>query len=1142
MKKIQAFLLFVLIHGMLLHAQINKYGIPLIRNYTPQEYESVGEQNWAAVQDYRGVMYFGNNDDGVLEYDGNTWRQIKIPNKSIVRSLAIDSFGTIYVGAVDEFGYLAPDKTGLLQYVSLSSGLDSTRKKFADVYKTYTLNNKVYFCTTGSIFIVDHHNNIKTIELPQYSFLTFVLENRIFIGNYDFGLLELKKDTTTVVAGGRFFNSKDIVAILPSNQAGDVLVCTNQHGVFTYNLSTGKVRDDFLSAQSKKILIQNGLYQGILMPGNYYAFATLYGGTYIVDSTGYCMNLFDKKIGLQDETIFYTYNRVEAVDQKPLWFALNQGISRTELFSPFRKFGEESGLKGAVLDVVKKDGVLYVATSTGVFILTYNTEKRPVFKQVQGIDVYSWSFLLFKDKKERLIVGTQGGGLFEIIGDKAHSINKQFSNQSVTNEKANTVFKLFQSRKDPENIFVGSSISLIIITNQNGKLDYKKEIKVQNEVRSIEEDEDGNIWVGTYFDGVVKIENPLSESPRVLRYDSLKGLPSLKDVNIYSYDKRLLFITNKGIYEYNKTADRIIPCNFFGKRYCDGSRGVFRMFIEPKGDCWLECTDGKRSWIEYVQRANNTFLIQDTIFRRLPSKQMDAIMCDNEGVTWFGISNFLYSYNPHEGNCYIPTKNVIKKFNALIRKVTCGDDSIIFHGTYPVISPDSSRYVASLIQPDELKTVLKYRDNNVVFEFAAPFFEEESANQFSYKLEGFSSNWSKWNKETKAVFTNLPEGDYIFKVKSKNIYGVESTVAQFEFTILPPWYRTIWTYISYVILSILLVAGIVKYNARRLIQEKIQLEGIVRERTAEVVKQKEEIEEQKGEIEKQRDTVMGQRDLIMAQKKDITDSIQYASRIQRALLPSENLLNQNLPENFVLFRPRDIVSGDFYWMSQKGSKSYVVAADCTGHGVPGAFMSMLGISFLNQIVNVSDICQADLILNELREHIIKAFKQSGQTGETKDGMDLALCVIDWSLMNVQYAGANNSLYYVRPLTEAEKAEVHDESNPLPDNVIRNEAFELIDVKADRMPIGYSLKDQPFALKELGLASGTSLYISSDGYLDQFGGADGKKFMSKKFKQLLLKIQGSTMQEQREILNKTIDDWRGEIHQIDDVLVIGIRIP
>lgn len=258
--------------------------------------------------------------------------------------------------------------------------------------------------------------------------------------------------------------------------------------------------------------------------------------------------------------------------------------------------------------------------------------------------------------------------------------------------------------------------------------------------------------------------------------------------------------------------------------------------------------------------------------------------------------------------------------------------------------------------------------------------------------------------------------------------------------------------------------------------------------------------------------------LISHQKQEITDSIRYASRIQKAILPSETLLSSTLKEHFVLFLPRDIVSGDFYWFTVKDQKMVLVAADCTGHGVPGAFMSMLGVSFLYEIVNKEGIMQPSLILNKLRDLVKVTLSQTGKLNEQKDGMDISLSMLDLENMRLEWAGAYNPLI-----------------------IVRN--GEFIEFKADKMPVAIHINDtNPFTNHEIDLQSGDSFYMFSDGFPDQFGGEYGKKFMTKKLKELFVEINHLSMAEQKEALLNAHLQWRGdEYEQIDDIVIFGVRV-
>ena len=286
------------------------------------------------------------------------------------------------------------------------------------------------------------------------------------------------------------------------------------------------------------------------------------------------------------------------------------------------------------------------------------------------------------------------------------------------------------------------------------------------------------------------------------------------------------------------------------------------------------------------------------------------------------------------------------------------------------------------------------------------------------------------------------------------------------------------------------------------------LEAKVIERTEQVVHQKEEIEAKNGELE--------------VLYKHVTDSIKYAKRIQEAILPPDSLVKSILPNSFVLYKPKDIVSGDFYWMDKKDDKTMFAAVDCTGHGVPGAFMSIVGHNILKQAVSNNNFTTPALILDKLNEGVSEPLPHGGhehEEGQAKDGMDISLCTIDFKTLELQYAGAYNPLY-----------------------IIRN--GQLIQTKANKFPIGLFLGEEKkkFTNHTIQLQKGDSVYIFSDGYADQFGGPYGRKFMAIPFRVLLMDINKEPVQRQKEILNKTIEEWRGQLDQVDDILVIGVKIP
>lgn len=388
-----------------------------------------------------------------------------------------------------------------------------------------------------------------------------------------------------------------------------------------------------------------------------------------------------------------------------------------------------------------------------------------------------------------------------------------------------------------------------------------------------------------------------------------------------------------------------------------------------------------------------------------------------------------------------------------------------------------------------------YSKNSLEFNYTGIHTVIPSRNTFSWYLEGFDRDWSEPGSERTAPYMRLPNGHYTFRVKAFNMDGVEvSQEARFAFTIRPPFWKTFWFILLMVLTGLALLYATIKYRERQLIREKRILETKVKVRTREIEKQK---------------------DQIILQNEEITSSIQYAKRIQQAVLPGRQTLENTLPEHFIFFKPRDIVSGDFYWVEKKEDLIVVVIADCTGHGVPGAFMSLLGLTFLNEIVNHEGVLKASEILNRLRKNIIRAMSHKDGTEQAKDGMDLALVVIDRQLDMLEFAGAYNPMILVRD-------------------------GELIEYKGDNMPVGQHIVDaRSFTNHKIQLRDRDMIYMYSDGFPDQFGGPRGGKYKARPFKNFLTRISRLPVKEQAAMLEEELENWMGEEAQVDDILVTGI---
>ena len=320
-----------------------------------------------------------------------------------------------------------------------------------------------------------------------------------------------------------------------------------------------------------------------------------------------------------------------------------------------------------------------------------------------------------------------------------------------------------------------------------------------------------------------------------------------------------------------------------------------------------------------------------------------------------------------------------------------------------------------------------------------------------------------------------------------------------------------------VVLLIISIWVYIKIREKSLILEKQKLEGIVESRTLEITEANEELKQQSEELKSQNEEITTQRDQLDAQHQDITDSILYAKRIQGAVLPRLEYIDEILPENFILFKPRNVVSGDFYWVRQVNQYIIIAVADCTGHGVPGAIMSMLGVSFINEIIQNKEITQTNQALNELRKQVKQALRQTGKKGEADDGMDMALCALDTKTNTLQYSGANSSLY-----------------------LIQN--GEFTEIKPDKMPIGYYPNEKPsFVNHEIQLKNNDIFYLFSDGFADQLGGKKALKYKVSNFQKTLFENHNKPMVIQKEILESELQSWKNGYGQTDDILVMGVRV-
>ena len=1054
----------------LTYSQMNADGIPFIKNYDLSLYKA-GETNWSIAQDDQGVMYFGNSEV-VLEYDGQNWEQIPVPGQDFIYSLATGSDGRVYVGGVDDFGIIDVAAGGKKVFKSLKD-LVSDSIQVDRVWKIYFDESNVYFCTGKYIHKFSPARNvIESIKLNTKNFWTFMIDGVFYTSNYEQGLLVYKNQKFELVKGGEYFKGKDIFSLLKWSE-DEFLIATHVDGLSIYNIKTGEVSDinNRKTGQITSQLLKDAhVYKGIKLNGEYFAYATMHNGVFVINKLGEIVLHLNEKNGLLGNVatnVYYTGNQ-----EGMLWTTLTSGISSINFGSPVREFSPLYGLEGSIYGLTEYDGNYYVGSMAGVYKMIEDNEKGVSFNKIKETDghiIYSLVNYKTPDGKEILIVASTKG-VYVIKNDRALPLDLK-SEATV----------ILPSKVNPNIIYVGTASDIRKLNYENGQIiaDTVNKLGSKGYVLSIVEDKNGNLW-----------SNTLSNRQSIGNNGESKDLPETikdKDGKFFGLNGEVYFSSDEQIYKFNFDENDFEKYEPLSKLYIKKSIKLknFYELTDTSGLIFYDKEQVLKS--ELLTYSNGEWIIDSTEYRIIPSMTINSAYQDDKYLLIGGQNGFFVVNNEKIKPKY--------DFNALIRTIQIDRDSLIYNGAMNYFQTESTES-QNIIFANE---PISYNLNNIAFTYSGVFFEREEDMVYRSWLEGFENQYSNWAPDIERTYTNLKEGTYKFRVKAKNIYGVESREAIFEFEILPPWYRTWWAYMIYLVIAFVIIRISISLYTRKLQEDKKRLEKIVEERTAEIVEKNERIEKQNIAI---------------------TDSIKYAKRIQNAVLPDKQ--TSELFEYFIYFKPKDIVSGDFYWVShlEKQNRLLVVAADCTGHGVPGAFMSMLGTSFLNEIVAKLDVVHAEDVLNLLRENVITTLSQgikSEEEEKQKDGMDMALASIDLKTLTLEYSGANNPLVLIRD-------------------------GELIEYKPDKMPIGAYVKQHiPFTRKEIELKKNDIFYIFSDGYVDQFGGPRGRKYMKKRFKEYLFSIHEKPMAEQRQLLSEEMLKWMDGQEQIDDQIVIGMRL-
>lgn len=1289
MKYLFSGLFFLLLTTGSLHAQ-TPTGKPFITNYDPAAYKA-HVQNFTMDQDSRGIFYIGNGD-GMLEFDGENWRLMPLPKQTSAFAIEKAPNGTVFIGAEDEFGYLASDTQGVAQYRSLLPLLPDSMPHYSRVSRIYPLPERTIFhaelrhvfeLRDSSIRILDYETPLRSFRMGEEVYFWDTGNGLRYVENGGWQSVE-----------NPFFRAHAPAFIIPEGQgrwlmyggtfessAGGRARLTSYH---LYRLSgenpaeaEPQVVDEEYS-ELLNLLRRTGYRYSRRskterLPSGDIAVLDETSWLYLLDKYGRLKQEINEENGLASPTIL----SFGTDDKGNLLLGTNNGVSHVEITSPVSFWDKKSGLVGVVESLTEHKGNVLVGTHQGLYRLE-GSRAVPVPGD-PPLRRQTWSVFRFTPPE-----GTEEQLLIAHIDGVYRFRNGRTERLFQTNPRT-TVFEFYQSKRDPKRVFLSYYDGFGSMRYEDGTWVNEGKVPViEDELRSVAEDSNGDLWVSSFRNGVIRMpyyQDPAEVQPEDIRYYQLEdGFESLKNIIVYEWEDAPVFATEQGLYRYQAETDSMIPAPALRDTpLASGERDVFSFSATPEGDLWAAGLQSSRSPIGVLrQGADGTYRFDDTPFWIIPDMMVLAHYVAQDGTAWFGGSKGLFRYLPDSSRAAFGARPV------LIRNVRAGKDDTLH-------AQQSAR--------------LDYDHNFLTFNFVLPDFGG-GQNQYRYRLRGYSDRWSQWTTDHKANYTNLFEGSYTFEVQAKNRYGNLSEPAQYRFRILPPWYRKWWAYVLYGAVLLVTIWGIVRLNTRRLQREKEKLEGIVKERTAEIQTQKEEIQaqadnlleanteirQQKEELETQAEQLktannalershrnlqtlaeMGQQinenlsvekilqttyerinqlmdaavfaigihehvygrealyfpsfiergetikpshefldeerlsaycfnrqetifienleeeyhhylpelhkptvgeipasviylplihegeklgvltvqsfesqayseydlevlrnleayisnaldnaqahEIIEERNREVMASINYAQRIQQAILPDERTIKRLLPESFVLFKPRDVVSGDFYWLSEVAGKTIVAAVDCTGHGVPGAFMSMIGETLLNEIVNGEGITMPAAILQRLDERIRETLRQ--QETNNQDGMDMSLCLIDSEANALHFAGAKNPLVYIQEDT-------------------------LHVIKGDRRGIGgYQrlIRDgvKPFTSHTVSLDSQTHCYLFSDGYQDQFGGKRNRKFKPKRLYRLLHEVHTQPHEVQHRALEERLEEWKNGQKQIDDILVVGFTV-
>jgi serine phosphatase RsbU (regulator of sigma subunit) len=904
-------------------------------------------------------------------------------------------------------------------------------------------------------------NTVETI-LPETSFHTAYLSGEnYYVRQRKKGIQKLKNGTLKTLNGSGTFQTYGMFGIIPFKDKE--LIITQEIGLWEIkNEQVFPVQKNVFNDKSKEIYqnLNNLMLHGItqLNNGNLLTYSILTGVTEI-NPNGEIVRNFNKDSGLKTNGVNHAYQTKSG----ELWLALTNGITKVNYNDPISYFGESKGVFGAIKSIQHSSSQDFIGTTEGLY-MRFHSDKKFHKSNLPNIAIND-----IKLYNDYLFVATSAGLVMYDPFMESYDLKSNFPSSVLLIDEKNNSLILAGNR----------GVEILDLQSFAKKESFEKKFE---DILSIEKSNnpvnaDIAYWIGTmkgahrlsYFDGFGFFDYFGEEA----------GFFNGISKPMYLHDK-LVFGSGEGFLRFVDEKEMAKAANI----PVDEAQGYFDFFNFKNGvipqNQYVSAVASYKNKV-WLGGANEVIEINDMTLemhgKRPFSRRINGIvntMSVHDSTLYIGTTDGLYTYQINNSKSYN------EPFRSIINGIIINKSDTLLNGQLFT----------------GIKNEFEYKFNDLEFNFTSTFNAAFNDVLFRYQLLGKDSTWSTWTADRKLIETNLEEGSYTLSIQAKNIYGTTSSTETFNFTILPPWYRTWWAYILFALGALLIIIAAVKISAYRLKEKNRELEGIVTERTKEIAHQRDEILEQKTEIE---------------------DSINYAVRIQEAMLPFQEEIFKSFPEHFVLFKPKDVVSGDFYWHTQKDHFHILVCADCTGHGVPGAFMSMVSSDKLSHAVAEYGIYMPDELLAFTNQGIKTALKQD-ETSEnaTRDGMDVAVITYDSQLNKLYYSGANRSLMIL-------------------------EDAEVSEIKATKVAVGgFTPMDQKFDLHEIDIKPSQTYYMTTDGYADQFGGVKGKKLKIKALKQTIIDNGHRPMIEQKEVLDQVIVDWMDGYEQVDDICIIGVR--